>query len=436
MIESKIITPERAIEFVKSNDQIVTGLGCSEGRAFLSVLHQRADDLKNVHISNCLPMATLPYMEPEYKDSFFLDGWFYSPVMRRMHKQGNASFIPNNLHMAAMHRLDAIKPNIYVGVCTPPDKHGYVSLSTGNTYERRMIDAADLVILEMNRNFPRTFGDVELHVSKVDWLIDADYDVPALPNIETSEKDEKIGQLIASQIDDGDNIQVGIGGIPNAVIKALYGKRDLGIHTEMLTSEVARLAKAGVITGDRKSLHRGKMVTTFIMGDQELYDFCDENPAVMVLDGNYVNRPDVIAQNDNQVSLNTTLEIDLTGQCASESIGPIQYSGTGGQADTARGAQEAKNGRSFIALYSTAMVKNRETGEREEKSKIVAQLTPGAIVSLQRSDVDRVVTEYGIAELRGKSVVQRVELLIGIAHPAYREQLLFDARRMGIIGGH
>jgi len=436
MHKSKIITAREAVSFVKSNDQIVSGLGCSEARNFLSVLHEIADDVTNVHLNNCLPMADLPYMDAAYKDSFFVNGWFYSPAMRKMHRNGNASFIPNHLHRASIHRLAAIRPNIFIGVCTPPDEHGYVSLSTGNTYERRMIDVADLVILEMNEKFPRTYGDVELHISQVDYFIEADYDVPELPNIEPSEKDKVIGQLIASQIEDGDSIQVGIGGIPNAVVNALYDKRNLGVHTEMLTSEIAKLAMAGVINGAKKTLHRGKMVTTFIMGDKTLYDFCHENPSVLVLDGHYVNKPSVIAQNDNQVSINTTLEIDLSGQCASESIGHIQYSGTGGQVDTARGAVDAKNGKSFIALYSTAMVRNRETGEREEKSKIVSQLTPGAVVTLTRSETDRVVTEYGIAELRGQTVDERVKRLIAIAHPAYREQLHYDAKKFGILGGH
>ncbi len=430
-----IVTPEEAVGFVKSQDQIVVGLGCSEARDFLSVLHTRADELRGVHLNNCLPFVMAPYMEEQYKDSFFMDGWFYTPPIRKMHKHGNASFIPNNLHFAATKRLAAIRPNLYIGVCTMPDKHGYVSLSTGNTYERRMIDAADLVILEMNPKFPRTFGDVQVHVSEVDYFIESNYDVPELPDIEPSEKDLIIGQHIASQVNDGDSLQFGIGGIPNAVAGALYDKRDLGIHTEMLTSEIANLAKAGILTGKHKSLHKGKLVTTFIMGNKALYDFCDDNPSVMVMDGNYVNDPYVIAQNDHQVSINTTLEIDLTGQCASESIGSIQYSGTGGQTDTATGAQKAKGGRSFIALYSTAMVKNKETGEREEKSKIVTQLTPGAIVSLSRNDVDRVVTEYGIAELRGTTVAERVKRLVTIAHPNYREKLLFEARQVGIIGG-
>lgn len=296
-----------------------------------------------------------------------------------------------------------------------------------------MIDAADIVILEVNPNFPVTYGDVEVHVNDIDMIIEADYPVPTLPIVEPNDKDRQIAAFIADDIKDGDTIQLGIGGIPNAVAEFLMDKKDLGIHTEMMTSNMAKLAKAGVITGKKKNLHKGKIVTTFIMGNKELYEYVDQNPSILVLDGHYVNAPEVIGLNDNMVSINTTIEIDLTGQCASESIGPMQISGTGGQTDTATGAQKSKNGRSFIALYSTTMVKNRETGEREEVSKIVPFLNQGAIVSLSRNDVDNVVTEYGIARLRGTNLRERVERLIAIAHPKYRDSLREEAIKLGYI---
>lgn len=432
--KAKFITAEEAVKLVKSNENIVTGLGCSEGRAFLENLHLIDDSLENISVSNCLPMSDFKFMTEKYADQFMINGWFYTPPIRKLHQNGNASYIPNNLHFAGTKRLEHVKPTIYVGACTEIDRHGYVSLSMGNTYEKRMMAAADLVILETNHNFPRTFGDVEVHVSEVDYFIKADYPVPELPDVTPTEKDYKIGKLIAAYINDGDTLQFGIGGIPNAVAACLYDKQNLGIHTEMLTAEIAKLAEAGVINGRKKTLHPGKIVTTFIMGNQQLYDFVDDNPSVLVLDGHYVNHPHIIAQNDNQVSINTTLEIDLTGQCASESIGPIQYSGTGGQTDTARGAQDAKNGRSFIALYSTFSKRDKVTGEVTEHSKIVPYLTPGAIVSLSRNDVDYVVTEYGVAELRGTNVKERVERLIKIAHPKFREELYDQAIQLGIIG--
>lgn len=434
MTEVKYITVEQALNLIEDKMHLVTGLGCSEAQSILSNIHKISDRITKLRISNCLSMNVYDFMKPEYTEKFLLASWFYSAPVKKMHINGNGTYIPNNLHFASTKFLATNKPNVYIGSCSEIDKHGYVSLSMGNTYERRMIDAADIVILETNPNYPRTFGDVELHHSLVDHFIKVDYKVPELPSPELNEKDYTIGKFIADLIEDGSNLQLGIGGIPNAVAKQLYDKKDLGVHTEMLTSEIAKLAKAGVITGQRKNLHRGKMVTTFIMGDQELYDFVDNNPAVMVLDGHYTNKPEVIAMNDKQISINSAIEVDLTGQCASESMGSTQFSGTGGQVDTVRGSQDSRGGKSFIALYSTYMWKNPETGEREEKSKIVSQLARGSIVSLQRNDVDYVVTEYGAVQLKGKTVMERVKLLISIAHPKFRDQLLQQAIDNNIIG--
>ena len=432
--KSKIITVQEALKLVKSDDQIVTGLGSSEGKAFLKELHTIADRVTNVTVNNCLPMDVYEFFaNPIYAKNFGVDGWFYSPTLRKAHKQGNISFIPNNLHFAASKRFAHIKPNIYVGNGTYPDEHGFISLSLGNVYEKAAIEKADIVIIECNHNCPRTFGDVELHVNDVDYIIETDYAIPEIPDAEPNEKDLAIGRFIAEHINDGDCIQLGIGGIPNAVAKSLYGKKNLGIHTEMLTSEMVKLAKAGVINGKCKQIHKGKMVAAFAMGTREMYDYMDNNPSIAILNGGYVNDPYIIAQNDNQVSINTSLEVDVTGQCCSESLGSIQFSGTGGQSDTAIGAQKSRGGRSFIALYSTAMVKNPATGEREEVSKIVCQLKPGAAVSLSRNDLDYLVTEYGCVNLKGTTIRERVERIISIAHPKFREQLMEEAIKLGII---
>lgn len=429
----KVVSASEAVAKVKRDDVIVTGLGVSEGRNFLQNIHTIDKNIDNVTITNCLPMAPYEFLGPDYKDQFKIDGWFFTPALRQSFQNGNVSYIPNHLHLAATKRLAHKKPNIYVGAASSVDKHGYVSLSCSNTYEKRMIEEADLVIIEVNPNYPVTYGDVELHVNDIDMIIESNYDVPELPEVIPNEKDKIIAGYIAEHIQDGDTIQLGIGGIPNAVAEFLVDKKDLGVHTEMMTSNMAKLAKLGVITGKKKSLHPGKMVATFIMGNKALYDFCDGNPSVMILDGHYVNDPATIALNDNMVSINTAIEVDLMGQCASESIGTRQISGTGGQSDTAVGAQAAKNGKSFIALYSTAMIKNKETGELSEVSKIVPILNPGAIVSLSRNDVDNVVTEYGIAELRGTNTQERVERLIAIAHPDFRESLKEQAIEYGFI---
>ncbi len=432
--KDKLITVQQAVDMVQSEDYIVTGLGCSTAGAFFSHLHTAADRLRDVTISTCLPMGDYPcFNDPQYRHAFLHDSWFYSPATRKAHHNGNTSFVPNYLHFAATRRLDHRRPNIFVGVAAMPDAHGNISLSLSNTYEMQMIKAADRVILEINPNYPRTFGDAFVRLDEVDHLIEVDYPVPALPDVEPTEKDRTIGSLVAPYIQDGDCIQLGIGGMPNAIADTLYDKKDLGIHTEMLTTNMMKLAKAGVITGRKKQPQNGKMVCTFIMGSPELYAFAHDNPSVEILAGSYTNDPYVIAQNDNMVSINSTMEIDLTGQCASESIGSTQFSGTGGQTDTAAGAQKSKNGRSFICLYSTAMVKNPQTGEREEISKIVPQLKPGAAVSLSRNEVDYVVTEYGVVRLRGTNIRERVELLISIAHPKFREELRRQAHELGLL---
>jgi acyl-CoA hydrolase len=277
------------------------------------------------------------------------------------------------------------------------------------------------------------FGDVEVHFSKITHLVKTTYPAPILPKAAINDKDKIIGKYIADLIPDGACIQLGIGGMPDAVAESLFGKKDLGLHTEMFTTGAVKLIQAGVINGSKKQLYPNKHVACFALGTQELYDFLDNNPTCFMLDGNYVNDPAIIGLNDNQISINACIEIDLSGQCASESIGYQQFSGTGGQSDTAVGAQNSKNGISFIALYSTANVKNNVTGEREEVSKIVPVLKPGAAVSLSRNDVDRVVTEYGVVNLRGTSIQERTRLLISIAHPKFRDSLKEEAIKMGYL---
>ena len=425
----KIIPLSQALSLVQDNFHIVSALGAAEGQLFLSELHTVAERVKNITVTSCLSLRSYPYLEAAYASTFEAESIFMSPPTRAAQANGNVCYIPSHLHQCGTKRLMHVKPNIFIGTATPPDRHGYLSLGVSNTYEKRMLAAADIIILEINPNFPRTFGDVEIHASDVHYAIEADYPVPVLPEAPVTELDEQIGKHIAEYIQDGDCLQLGIGGIPNAVANALTNKKDLGIHTEMLSAGLVKLVKSGVITNAKKTKFPGKTVATFALGTQEVYDYIHDNPGVLLFDANYVNDPTVIAQNDNQVSINTTLEIDLTGQCCSESIGPRQYSGTGGQSDTAVGAQKAKNGRSFIALYSTANIKT-PSGERERVSKIVPMLKQGATVSLSRNDVDFVVTEYGVAALRGTGIKERARRLIAIAHPDYREELTAAVKKM------
>ena len=355
--KDKLITVQQAVDLVKSGDYIVTGLGCSTAHAFFSALHTAADRLRDVLISTCLPMRDYPcFNDPAYGESFLHDSWFYSPATRKAHKTGSTSFVPNCLHFAATKRLAHRRPNLYIGAASMPDRHGYISLSCSNTYETQMIEAADLTILEINPNYPRTFGDLNVHVSRVDHLILTDYEVPALPDVPPSDKDRVIGNLIAQHIHDGDCLQLGIGGMPNALAEALMDKKDLGIHTEMLTTNMMKLYRAGAVNGRRKQIGRGKMVCTFIMGSKELYEFAHDNPGVEVLAGSWVNDPYVIAQNDNMVSVNNALMVDLTGQVASESTGrrssPARRSG---------GYRQGAEQQERLVLHlpvPTAMVKN------------------------------------------------------------------------------
>jgi acyl-CoA hydrolase len=430
----KIITVKEALDLVKSNDVVVLGMAASEPKEFLRNLHTIADRVQHVNITNCLPFENAEFfVNPQYKSSFSVDSWFYGASLRKAHENGNISFIPNHLHLAGRKRFEHVKPNLFIGTATPPDKHGFLSLSLSNVYEKEAIDKADLVILEISSFYPRTFGDLEIHQSQIDYMVPVDYYPPVLPEIEPNEKDIAIGNLIAAKVKNGATLQLGIGGIPNAVAHALLGKKDLGIHTEMFTTGLMRLVKQGAANGYRKKTHVGKHVCCFALGTQELYDFIDNNPSIAILNGNYVNDPAIIGLNDNQVSINTTIEIDLTGQCASETIGHKQFSGTGGQVDTAVGAQNSKGGMSFIALYSTAMVTNPKTGQKEEISKIVPFLKPGAAVTLSRADVDHVVTEYGCVSLRGTTVKERIERLISIAHPKFKEELRAEAIRLGYL---
>lgn len=436
MKQAKKITIKQALDLVKDNDQIIFGMAANEPQLFANHIHEVYDRLKKpIEVTSCLPVSQdAPYIaDPKYRDKIKINSWFHSPGIRRAAKYGGVTFIPNHLHLAGKKRLDTHKVNIFVSAASLPDKHGYISLSLSNVYEKRSIQDADITILEINPNFPRTLGDLEVHISDVDYIIEASYDAPIIPDIALTEKDIIIGKQIAKMIPNGACLQLGIGGIPNAVAASLKGKKDLGIHTEMFTSGMQELIECGAVTNMKKQTHIGKSVATFAYGSKKLYDYIDDNPAVLLLNGLYVNDPYIIGLNDNQVSINATLEMSLDGQCASESIGVNQFSGTGGQADTAIGAQNSKGGMSFIALYSTAMVKDPKTGIKKETSKIVPILKPGAAVSLSRNDVDYVVTEYGMVALRGTTVSERAKLLISIAHPDFREQLTKDALKYGFI---
>lgn len=430
LYKSKFISIPEAVNKIESHQDVIVAMCASEPQGCMSQFHTVAERVEDVRVFSCLTLKPYDfYMKPAMKGHFELASWFHAPGSRAAIKAGTGTvtFVPNMLHRSASDRIHAHQPDIFYGTCTPPDKHGFVSLSLGITYEKDILEAAKLVILEVNPRLPRTLGDTQLHISEVDYFVDNEQEVPELPAPQPNTTDLAIGQYIADLVEDGSTIQLGIGGIPNAAALALRNKKELGVHTEMFVDSMMELYEMGVITNRMKTLKKGKFIATFAMGSRKLYDWLDDNVAVEFQRGKWVNDPAVIAENSKMVSINTCLMVDLTGQVASESLGTVQYSGTGGQSDTAQGAVAGKDGKgkSIIACYSTA--KNGTV------STIVPVLPEGTAVTLHRSFVDHVVTEHGIARLRGKTVRERVKELINIASPEFREGLLAKARELGYL---
>jgi len=430
--KKKLISVDDALKLVKSDTDVIVGLAAAEPKLFLRGLSKLKGKVSNVSVYTCLPMENYEFfINPELEGTFYHNGWFYTGPIRNAPVAIN-SFVPNHLHMAGTDRLTVRKPHMFVGTATPPDRFGYMSLSLSATYEVDILENADIVILEVNEKYLRTFGDVIIHIDQVHHIIEADYEPPQLPIAPVSEEDKKIAESIFEHLENGITLQLGIGGMPNAVGKLLLSLKDVGIHTEMLTEGMMELFEAGVITGRKKTLYPNKMVCTFALGSRKLYDFINENPGVIINRGKWVNNPYIIAQNYKQISINSALEVDLTGQVCSESIGPDQFSGTGGQADTAIGAQMSPGGKSFICLYSTATVKGKD-GNKKVISKITPMLKEGAKVTLHRANVDYIVTEYGCVRLKGLSVRERAKKLISIAHPDFRDWLTEEAKRLRYI---
>ncbi len=427
---SKLVPIDEAVALIRSDNDVIVAQCASEPQGCMSRFHIVGDRVENVRVFSVLTLKEYDfYMKKEMKGHFELASWFHAPGSRAALKAntGTVTYVPNMLHRAATDRIHAHRPDIFFGTCTPPDKHGFVSLSLGITYEKDIMDHARLVVLEVNPRLPRTFGDTQVHVSKVDYFVEHDQEVPALPAPQPNATDLAIGAHIAGLVEDGSTLQLGIGGIPNAAAMALKDKKDLGVHTEMLVDSMMELYELGVITNGRKALKPGKFVTTFAMGSRKFYDWLDDNLAVEFQRGSWVNNPAVVAQNSQMVSINTCISVDFTGQVASESIGPNQYSGTGGQSDTAQGAVAGFDGKgkSIIACYSTA--------KGGTVSTITPMLSEGSAVTLHRSHVDHVVTEHGVARLRGRTVRERTQALISIAHPDFRADLTAQARTLGYL---
>lgn len=424
LYESKKGTVADALAIISDGDYLVPGYCANEPFTILGQLHtlQDREDIHHIRVLYSLANGDYPFFDKAYEQTFSMDSYFFGATNRRLYQEGRCSYIPVNLHEATKRKDSFDEPNVYIGSATPMDKHGYMRTSLGNMIDRNYMDKAEKIILEINPNLPLVNGDTEIHIRDVDRIVEVNTPIPTIPLSKIEKEDEAIGQYVASLVHDGDTIQLGIGSIPDAIALSLTDKKDLGIHTEMINSGMAVLMEKGVVTNKKKTLHRGKTVGTFAFGDQHLYDWLDQNPSILMLPAEYVNNPAVIAKNDNMVAINTAMQVDLSGQVSSEGIGSKHYSGSGGQTDMSQGANHAKNGRSIIALHATA--KNGTI------STIQPYLTPGSVVSLSRNCVDYIVTEYGIAALKGRSVRERVENLIAIAHPKFREELREAAQQM------
>jgi acyl-CoA hydrolase/N-acetylglutamate synthase-like GNAT family acetyltransferase len=417
----KIVTADEAIRRIPPGRRILIGSGAAEPVSLVKAMVEQGSHLADNEVVHLLTLGPAPYVEPAHAERFRHIAFFIGSNVRGAVQEGRADFMPVFLsEIPELIRSRRVRVDVALLQVSPPDTHGYVSLGVSVDIVRSAVESATLVIAEVNPRMPRTHGDSFFHVSRFDKLVPVD--VPLLEH-QAEPLDEvarEIGQHIARLIPDGATLQTGIGKIPDAVMAQLGSHKDLGVHTEMLSDGVMRLVEAGVITGRRKTLLPGKLVTSFIMGSQQLYAWAHENPAIEMRPSDYTNDPGVIASNDQMVAINGALAVDLTGQVASDTLGGRFFSGIGGQVDFIRGAKRGRGGKPIIALPSTA--------KGGKVSRIQAALEPGTGVVTSRGDVHYVVTEYGVADLWGKNIRERALALINIAHPDFRAELLAAAK--------
>jgi itaconate CoA-transferase len=422
----RLRSADEAVAMIPDGAFVVQGNAVGEPPALLEAIARRArgGGFERLTMTSLFPLATSArtILAPDVQDVVRWRSIFVSGADRSLVASGDAVYAPAYFHQVPRIYREFLKIDVAIVCVSRIDRHGYMSLGTNVDTNRAAIESADLVLAEVNERMPRVHGDAWLHVSQVDALVEHDAPLVELPLPPAREEDEAMGKQIAAMVPDGATIQLGIGGVPNAVARYLMDHRDLGIHTEMFVDSMVDLIEAGVANGRRKTFHPGKALYAFAAGSTRMYEFLDDNPYIEAHPVDYVNFPPIIARNENMVSVNSTIEIDLTGQCCSESMGPMQFSGTGGQADFARGAFDSRNGRSIIAFYSTA--------KGGDVSRVVPMLRPGAVVTTPRTEVHWVVSEHGAACLKGKSTAERAEALIGLAHPRFREELTAEAKRL------
>ncbi len=417
---SKLATADEAVRLVESGDRVTISANAGVPRALLEALCARSSELRDVEIAELLTLGECPFDKPEHRAAFRANALFVGANLREAVNEGRADYTP--IFLSEIPKLFAERLPIDVALIqvSPPDEHGFCSFGVSVDVIKPAAEHAQFVVAEVNAKYPRTLGDSFIHVSKLAKIVEVDRDLPELPQEEPGAVARRIGGNVASLVQDGDTLQLGIGGIPDAVLAALRGRRDLGIHTEMFSDGVMELVEAGVITGNRKTIHRGKVVSSFLMGSRELYRWAHDNSMIEMHPSDYTNDPVVVAQHDRIVAINSAISVDLTGQVAADAVGPHIYAGIGGQVDFIRGASRAAHGRPVIALPSTA--------KGGQVSRIVGELPAGASVVTTRGDVRFVVTEHGIADLWGRTLRERAKALIAIAEPRFRDELAAYAR--------
>jgi len=418
----RVTTAERAVEAVHSGDRVWIHEGCATPEILIEALLKRARELRHVEINHMLTLGSAEYTQPEYEGHFRHNGLFLGENVRAAIAEGRADYTPIFLHeIEELFSSGAMPLDVAFIQVSPPDEHGYVSLGVGIDCTLTAARCARYVIAEVNQQMPRTLGDTFLHISKISAIVETSHPLPELQSHPFSPLQRRIAENVASLVPNGATLQIGIGGIPDAVLACLRDRKDLGIHSEMCTDGMIPLIEAGVITGERKTIHRGKVVAGFVLGTKKLFQFVHENPIFEFHPTAYTNDPFVIAQNEKMVAINSAIQVDLTGQVCADSIGTRPYSGFGGQVDFIRGAARSKGGKPIIALPSTC--------KDGRVSRIAPVLDPGAGVVTSRADVHYVVTEHGIAYLHGKTLRQRAEALISIADPKFRDELYEFAAR-------
>ena len=412
--QSHIVSGEEAVSKIQSGDRIVIGHACGEPSFLVETMVKHAEDYQNVEVVHMVAMGECAYAQPGMESHFRHNAIFVGGKTRDAINSGRGDFTPCFFFEVPKLFHTTMPIDVAMVTVTPPNEEGFVSLGVSVDYGYEAVKAAKVIIAQVNDQMPFTYGNL-IPVERINYFVEHSAPIIELPPPKIGEVEKAIGENCASLIRDGDTLQLGIGAIPDAVLMFLKEKHDLGIHSEMFSDGVVDLVDAGVITNKRKTCNNGKFVANFLMGTKRLYDFVDHNPDVLMKPVDYVNHPAIIAQNDNLVSINSCVQVDLMGQISSESIGPMQISGVGGQVDFIRGAALSNGGRSIIAMPSTA--------SHGTISRIVSQLDAGGTVTTSRADVDYVVTEYGIAHLKGHTLQERGEALIKIAHPDFRDEL-------------